>query len=439
MLPLEVDDVVSFLAKEEEEKTSALRAEESERVKQAEQSRAEEERKTEQLRSRRRQTVPQTEVQRVKAVERTDDSIYLGKQFEADQFLGAINRKVPESELSSQVKTIGDYYVAASAARSLGVAIVGSSGSGRSTTLKRLLDGLASLGSSLIVIDQKGEHRGIAWKYHWKTLGFAPDSQAQEFRVRMITQGQGTADLISDLLQEWCLQSNLQCTDQQRARIFSAIRSLQEGNAPDLTIESIVAKICEEPELAQLGQKLVKNLVGKGNLQRIFSKEATLDISSGSSLLLDISGRGLRDPTTKEERGMISVLVLRELLEMGTTNTTIVLEDTLDRFKSESLKRKVAEIIAKLKESGNTFIATARGSVREYVGIDCMEIVHRLSGEKAISEELQGFATDLSAKSLASAISLFPRGYAITSRLKAGESTYPSCAVRIDPLQFGPG
>ena len=63
---------------------------------------------------------------------------------------------------------------------------------GRSTTLRRVIDGfgqateMESSFPPLFVIDQKGEHRGLAWKYKWQVLAFAADSQAQEFRVPVV-------------------------------------------------------------------------------------------------------------------------------------------------------------------------------------------------------------------------------------------------------------
>ena len=50
-------------------------------------------------------------------------------------------------------------------------------------------------------------------------------------------------------------------------------------------------------------------------------------------MLFDISGRGLKDPTTKEERQMLSVFLLRDLALSGMKGSIIVIEDVLDRFK----------------------------------------------------------------------------------------------------------
>ena len=111
------------------------------------------------------------------------DSIFLGQRLDFDQLVSAINRRVPERDLPAQVKQVGEFHLQLPDFRK-NVAIVGSSGSGRSTTTKRLLDGIAKSGSKkIIVIDQKGEHRGVAWKYGWKVFSFAADSQAQEFQV----------------------------------------------------------------------------------------------------------------------------------------------------------------------------------------------------------------------------------------------------------------
>ncbi len=450
MSPLELDDVISFFQREEEERAAARRAEqERERKILEEKQREEEARRAEQARLRRRQAPAelveakqqpqqQQQLQRVERAERTTGGIYLGKQLDAEQFFGAIGRRLPEKDLATQVKVGGDYYVENSAVRALGVTIVGSSGSGRSTTLKRLLDGLGSSGSKVFVIDQKGEHRGVAWKHQWTTFGFARDSQAHELRVRLPPAGPDSAELLADLIQEWCLQSGISCTDQQRARIFSVIMAQQEKASSEITsVEDLVSELSKEAELAQIGSKLSKNLVGKGNLQRIFSKDCGFELTEGSSTLVDISGRGLRDPTTKEERLMLSVLLIREFLSKGAAGYVIVLEDVLDRLKSESLQRKMIEMISKLKQTGNSVIATARGPVREYLGRESIEILHRLSGEKAVSDELAGFVTDLHVKNLASLVGFLPRGYAITSKFAFGDSATSSAVVRVEPLQFG--
>ena len=126
-----------------------------------------------------------------------------------------------EKDIPSQVEEAGEYYTELGVVKRDGVAIIGSSGSGRSSTLKRLVDGVASKAGAprIILIDQKGEHRGVAWKYSWKVLGFAADSQAQEFRSALVTKDQDAVELLSDLIQEWLLQSGQNCSTEQRARL----------------------------------------------------------------------------------------------------------------------------------------------------------------------------------------------------------------------------
>ena len=72
--------------------------------------------------------------------------------------------------------------------------------------------------------------------------------------------------------------------------------------------------------------------------------------------------------------------------------------------------------------------------MRDIVGPDSIEILHRLSGEKAVSEEIAGFKTDLASKTIASVVGFLPRGYAITS--KTPKQSFSS-ALRVEPLQFG--
>ena len=371
-------------------------------------------------------------------------SIYVGKELDREQLLSSIARRTPEKEFEAQVKTIGEYSLDSDEIIAKGLAIVGSSGSGRSTTLRRVLDGFGqttekeSSFPALFVIDQKGEHRGLAWKYKWQVLAFAADSQAQEFRVPVAASKEDSfSSLVGYLLQEWCLESGLGCSDQHAERIASIVRSLQRtAESTPTSLDSIVDALIREPELAQFGQKISKNLIGKGNALRIFSPDQTsLRLEEGRrSYLFDISGRGLRDPTTKEERQLISVLILRELLKRGVGDSIIVLEDVLDRFKSQGLRRVVSGMISELRERKNTFVITSRTQVRGIVGADVIEILHRLSGEKAVTEEIAGFKSDITSKTIASIVGFLPRGYAITSTTPRKNF---SSALRVEPLQFG--
>ena len=153
-------------------------------------------------------------------------------------------------------------------------------------------------------------------------------------------------------------------------------------------------------------------------------------------MLFDISGRGLKDPTTKEERQMLSVLLLRDLAASGIKNTIIVVEDVLDRFKVESLKSRTLQIIQKLRANGNRFVITSRSCSREFLGMDCIELVHRLSGEKAIAEEFSEFNTDVPTQSLVRVVAFLPRGYLITSRIKSGSNTGHTAVVKVEQMQF---
>ena len=230
MSPLDLDDVASFFRDEEEAKAAAMKAEEEEKRRIESETRLlEEERKAEQARLRRKlvpqmpQIVsPNQQQSSTRSSQNTGkDSIFIGKELDREQLLSSIAKRVPEKELGVQVKTIGDYSLDGNEIVSQGLVITGSSGSGRSTTLRRVLDGLgattqketASSFPLLFVIDQKGEHRGLAWKFKWQVLAFAADSQAQEFRGPVVVS-KGDSDsssaLIGYLLQEWCLEAGLE-------------------------------------------------------------------------------------------------------------------------------------------------------------------------------------------------------------------------------------
>jgi hypothetical protein len=464
--PLELDDASRLLEEETneqqrlvEEKEEQRRAQESQ-----ERNRLEEIERQKQLERRKRIAISQ-EGQQAQTLEirmperqqfqsrKSEDSIYLGKTLDVNQFVGALNRRAPEKEIESQVKSVDDYLVELPEIRQSGIAIIGSSGSGRSTTLRRLLDGLASTTNNsgggvakprVIVLDQKGEHRGIAWKYKWNVLGFASDTQSKQMRLRPFLSSEdeeGGSELSASILQEWLLQAGVNCGDQQRARIASIIRA-QGGSA---TGESISKALLGETELAQLGQKLAKNFLAKNAMSRIFaenpdSPHGTIVLGDGS-VIFDVSGRGLKDPTTKEERLIASVLLMKTLLDLDVQSSIVVLEDVLDRFKSDNLRKKVVHYVSRLHEKGNTIVATARSQIREFVGGDALEILHRLSGEKVVAEELAGFKMTNPIRNLGVLVTFLPRGYAFTSsimtRSAGGEArTVPSSAIRVEPLQF---
>jgi hypothetical protein len=146
----------------------------------------------------------------------------------------------------------------------------------------------------------------------------------------------------------------------------------------------------------------------------------------------------LRDPTSKEERLIISVILLRDLLGAGIKDSIIVLEDTLDRFKSESLKARTRGIIEKLRANGNYLLATSRSNLREFLGKDqVVEIVHRLSGEKIINEEFSDFNTTVPVQTLQRIIGFLPRGYAVNSRYEGSDGQMrPTSAFRVEVLKF---
>ncbi len=476
MSPIELDDVAAFLSEEEEKRQASIRAEEErKKLKEAEEAA----RREEELRMRRRprpEAVPAKVVAGEQQQQVSDvapqilvsrggqGSIYIGKQLDLSGLVSVLARRTPESQIPSTVKVIGDFYLGADAVRSLGVAIVGSSGTGRSTTLRRIVDGLGSLASQyVIVIDQKGEHRGLAWKYQWEVLAFSRDSQAREFRIPFVPRGvqnEEAAEFTAELIQEWFLQSGLNCTDQQVARIASLVKaSMMQHNAQEvekrsqaaasspaeISLERVVRAMSEDQELSRFGQKLSKSFLSRATASKIFylseldkeSAKATPELFQGKGRLFDISGRGLRDPTTKEERQLLSVLLLHEMLSSKVRSTVIVLEDVLDRFKSQRLKKRAVEIIQKLHEAGNSFIVSSRTQAREFVGDRCIEILHRMSGEKAVTEELQGFHSDVAMKTLASIVGYLPRGYVITSQFEMPDGIkLASSAIRVEPLQF---
>ena len=441
--PIYLDDVFSFLEEEEEKKKRALK-EEAQKNRELEEERKEEQlRKSEQFRQRLRPVAAQqavTQSMQKQATSAASDALYLGKELDYGQLVNAINRRVPESELPKQVRDMGNFYLEISN-RKLNIAIVGSSGSGRSTTAKRILDGYGQRKTDapkIIVIDPKGEHRGLAWKYGWKVLSFAADSQAQEFKVPVFSglDQETAASFGADLIQEWFNQGPFNCTDQQKERIASIIRA---QSPESLNLAAIANLLAAEPELADLGQRLKKNFTTKGTFSKMFSEGGGISSVLGEgSAVLDISGRGLRDPTSKEERLIISVILLRDLLGAGIKDSFIVTEDTLDRLKSESLKARTRGIIEKLRANGNYFIATSRSNLREFFGKDrVVEIVHRLSGEKIINEEFSDFNTNVPVQTLQRIIGFLPRGYAVNSRYEGSDGQMrPTSAFRVEVLKF---
>ena len=437
--PIDLDDVFSFLREESENKERAHMAEEENLRKQEEMRREEQTRKTEQFRQRLRpiaeQRQQQQTVQQVQAASGTSgsDGVFLGQQLDFEQLANAINRRVPEKDLPSQVKTIGEYFLQLQDFRK-NVAIVGSSGSGRSTTLKRIVDGIAK-SRKVIIVDQKGEHRGLAWKYGWKVFSFASDSQALEFQVSLfssVEDPETAASLGADLIQEWFNQGSLNCSDQQKERIASLIRSQSRENMNIATVANLMS---QESELSELGLKLKKGLVSKSTFSRIFSDKGWKSDYSGS-VIFDISGRGLRDPTTREERQIISVILLRELVDSAIRDSIVVVEDALDRFKSDSLRARTVELTRKLIANGNCVIATSRSTVREFLGDNVIEVVHRLSGEKIVSEELAKFESDVPAQTLQRIVTFLPRGYVFTSRYSIPGGSVRTASVRVEPLTF---
>ncbi len=445
LAPLELDDVSRFFEEEEEterqvrreaeEKQRALEVQERSRIQEQELARQEQQQKRRSLIQ-----VPVAEPERKKSGE----SIYLGRNLDLEQLVSALNRRAPEKEIETQVKTVGEYFVNLSEIKQAGVAIVGSSGSGRSTTLRRLLDGLASATSNsspesrIILIDQKGEHRGIAWKYKWNVLAFAQDVQSRQFRLPSFLNLKGGEDeangseLAASLLQEWLLQAGVSCTDQQRARIASIIRA-NSGST-----EAVSRGLLSEPELAPVAQKLVKNILSKSTMARIFDETSpNVDIGGTGSVIFDVSGRGLRDPTTKEERLLASVLILKYLVEADLRSAIVVLEDLLDRFKSENLRNKVKQYAMNLRQKGCTIVATSRSQIRDFVGDSALEILHRLSGEKVVAEELSGFKTSRPIKNFPVIVTFLPRGYAFASSMTTTQGEkIPTSALKIEPLQF---
>ena len=428
--PIDLDDISQYFETKKSEQQVAIRAEEEKRRSEEEAQRFEQELRVQEQRQRLRATA--VSVSKPEILTTETNSVYLGKELDFEQFVQALTRRASEKDMQDSVKQMGNYSLLLGS----DISIVGSSGSGKSVTLKRVIDGIAAKGNSRVVlIDFKGEHRGIAWKYKWQVLAFLSDSQAEKLAVTFLSDSQEPdCNLAADLLQEWFLQGGIPCSDQQKQRIASVISSCADKRPSLDTISDLLTK---EVELAQLGQKLRKNLVQRSSFTAIFSGEGSVAGSLGAgSVIFDISGRGLRDGTTKEERQVISVLLLRELLEKHITDSVIVIEDVLDRFKVESLRSRMVQMIQKLRSDGNKLIITSRGPAREFLQSNPVELLHRLSGEKVIGESLSEFDTDFSKQVLSKIIGFLPRGYLLTSKIRFPDGTKGTAAVKVEPVQF---
>lgn len=425
--PIDLDDVSTYFA----EKRSKLEAEQNEAEERKrvalQATQKDQEMKSQLLREKMR---PQEfQVTKRPSSAEQENSIYLGKAVDFNQFVEAINRRITEKEIVTQVKQLGDYFL--EPGENTDLSIVGASGSGKSITLNRILDGISSKSRTrVLVIDQKGEHRGIAWKFKWPVFALVKDSQAEILTMHLMVNSEHGQKLVANLIQEWLIQSGYSCTDVQKERISSLIAA-QSGK--DLDLSQIVSLIQSETELSELGQRLKKNLVQKGTLSKIFSTKVSFASSIGQNLLFDISGRGLKDPTTKEERSMLAALLLREFIDCEVSNSTIVVEDVLDRFRVPSLRGRVIEMIQELKNRGNRLIITSKSVCREFLGHDRIELVHRLSGEKTITDEFSQFYTNVPTYQLTRIIGFIPRGYLITSKWGERETE----AVLVDRLEYG--
>ncbi len=101
-----------------------------------------------------------------------------------------------------------------------------------------------------------------------------------------------------------------------------------------------------------------------------------------------------------------------------------------------SLKSRTLQIVQKLRENGNQFVITSRSRCREFLGSDCIEFVHRLSGEKVISEEFAEFNSNIPTQILIRIIAFLPLGYLITSRIKSESSAGGTAIVKVEQMQF---
>ena len=105
--PIELDDVSLYFREKKAEQEKSVREKEGKLRFEAEVLRLEQESKSEQLRQRMRPTTIQVAVAGSQTRAKNENSVYLGKQLDIEQFIGAINRRIPESEFATQVKQIG--------------------------------------------------------------------------------------------------------------------------------------------------------------------------------------------------------------------------------------------------------------------------------------------------------------------------------------------
>ena len=358
-----------------------------------------------------------------------ENTVLLGKSLDLNQLMSAINKRIPENQMSSQVKEMGEYFL--DLGKNSDISIIGASGSGKSNTLNRILVGIAKKKhSNILVIDPKGEHRGLAWKFKWQVFAFAKDSQADALNISLPTESDEDRRVLADLVQEWLTQNGYTGTSVLKERIYSILSS-HKGEKPSLS--SIVDFLMSDPELAEVGQRLRKNLIQKGVLSKVLSLQDSSQSFLGKSVLLDLSGRGLKDPTSKEERLFLATLLIWKITTLNVKDSIIVIEDVMDRFKVESLRLKMVSMFRQLKARGNRLIITSRSECRDLLGEEKIELVHRLSGEKTIADQLSEYDTNIPAEVLTRMVSLMPRGYVITSRLAGRQSE----AVAVDSMDFG--
>ena len=335
--------------------------------------------------------------------------------------------RIPENQISFQVKQTSEFLL--DLGKRANISIVGASGSGISTTLIWILVGIAmKRHATILLIDPNGEHRGLAWKFKWQVLALVKDSQADTLNVSLPTDSDEDRRLLADLIQEWLTQTGYAGPSVLKERIYSML-SAHKGEKPSLS--SIVDLLVNDPELSEVGQKLRKNLVQKGALAKIVSQDSSQSVFD-KSVLFDLSGRGLKDPTSKEERLFLATLLIWNIATLEIRDSIIVVEDILDKFKVESLKLKMVSLFQRLRARGNRLIFTSRSECRDLLGEEKIELVHRLSGEKVIADELSGYDTNLPIDVLFRVLPFMPRGYLITSRLSGRQSE----AVAIDRFDF---
>ena len=107
--PVDLDDISLFFHEERALQEKSLLAEEEKQRLEGEAMRLEQESKSQQLRQKTRPTTIQVAV--AESQTKGENSIYLGKQLDFEQFVGAINRRVQENDLAAQVRQLGEYYI----------------------------------------------------------------------------------------------------------------------------------------------------------------------------------------------------------------------------------------------------------------------------------------------------------------------------------------